>query len=425
MKICFISNNNIGLGFSGGDRIFTELIKGWKSYATIQLMGSEEAILISRRNGVEAEFLQISEMNAHVHCDIWGLLKHTCQRLKAGIQALKRFEQALKDVDVVYSTSDFYPDFYPAYLMKQRHPKIIWIAGYYLFAPAPWAKVTPYKGLQRLRGLVYWLMQRPSYYLINNYADKVFVTSEPDVRHFITAKRSRDQIIVVQGGVDVTASEEYLRQSSGIRGQEKGNSKLETGEHPLSSSIGPLTADLRSPASPKYEACFIGRFHYQKGVLLLIDIWKKVCEKKPDAKLAMIGNGPLEEEARIKIKALGLEQNIELLGFMDGEQKFEIFKQSKVMVHPATYDSGGMAAAEGMAWRLPGVSFDLEALKTYYPQGMVKIPCYDEQQFAEAVLRLLHDPAFYDQQAQLAHELILNVWDWRKRAELVWRAMRL
>ncbi len=406
MKIVFISNNNLGLGFSGGDRIFTELIKGWKRYATIQLMGAEEAILISKRNGVEAEFLQISKMTLHPRYGILGLLKHTYQRLKAGIQALKTFEQALKDVDVVYSTSDFYPDFYPAYLMKQRNPKITWIAGYYLFAPAPWAKVTPYKGLQRLRGLVYWLMQRPSYYLINKYADKVFVTSEPDVKLFVNHRRARKDVIVVQGGVDVTASEEYLK------GQAKRDKlKVETGDCP--------------PPSKKYDACFIGRFHYQKGVLLLIDIWKKVCEKRPDAKLAMIGNGPLEEEARTKIKALGLERNIELLGFMDGEKKFEIFKQSKVMVHPATYDSGGMAAAEGMAWRLPGVSFDLEALKTYYPQGMVKIPCFDEQLFADTILRLLSDKDFYEEQACLAHELIMNVWDWKKRAEFVWQAMRL
>jgi len=391
MKICFISNNTIGLGFSGGDRIFTELIKGWKNHATIQLMGAEEAILISKRNGVDVEFLQVSEMNAHVRCGIMGLFRHTYQRFKAGIQALKTFEWELKDVDVVYSVSDFYPDFYPAYLLKRRNPKITWIAGYYLFAPAPWAKDTPYKGLQRLRGLVYWLMQRPSYYLVKKYADKVFVTSEPDVKHFITSKRSREQIIVVQGGVDVTASEEYHRQGAG--------------------------------GAKQYDACFIGRLHYQKGVLILIDIWKKVCEEKSDAKLAMIGDGPLEEEARTKIKALGLEQNIELLGFMDGEKKFEVFKQSKVMVHPATYDSGGMAAAEGMAWRLPGVSFDLEALKTYYPQGMVKIPCFEEQQFADAILRLLNDPSYYDEQAQLAHELILNVWDWKKRAENVWKAM--
>jgi glycosyltransferase involved in cell wall biosynthesis len=324
---------------------------------------------------------------------------------------LETYAAELKETDVVYSVSDFYPDFYPAYLMKRRNPKITWIAGYYLFAPPPWAKVTPYTGRQRLRGLVYWLMQRFSYYLVNRYADKVFVTSEPDVKYFVNAKRSRDQVIVVQGGVDVSVSEAWLRE------QVKSDKlKVKSGE------IGDGGQSL---VEKKYDACFIGRFHYQKGVLLLIDIWKKVCERKPEAKLAMIGNGPLEEESRVKIKALGLEQNIDLLGFMDGEKKFDVFKQSKVMVHPATYDSGGMAAAEGMAWRLPGVSFDLEALKTYYPQGMVKIPCYDQQCFADTILRLLSDKAFYDEQSHLAHELILNVWDWKKRSEAVWKALKL
>lgn len=426
MKICFIANNNIGFGLSGGDRIFTELIKGWKSHAHILLMGCQEAIDIAVRNQVDVQFIKTAETNEHVRLGIDGLLMHTYRRLKAGIKALKNFEQQLRDVDMVYSVSDFYPDFYPAYLMKQRNPKITWIAGYYLFAPAPWAKDTPYKGMQRLRGLVYWIMQRPSYYLVNKYADKVFVTSEPDVKHFITAKRSRDQIIVVQGGVDVTASEEYLKnQKSELEVQGIPNNQHLLSDELLASPC--LCASVRKNnvvENRKYDACFIGRFHYQKGVLLLIDIWKKVCEKKPEAKLAMIGNGPLEEEARTKIKALGLDRNIELLGFMDGEKKFDVFKQSKVMVHPATYDSGGMAAAEGMAWKLPGVSFDLEALKTYYPQGMVKISCFNEQQFADAILRLLNDPSYYDEQARLAHELILNVWDWKRRAEFVWQAMR-
>ena len=162
MKIVFIANNNIGFGLSGGDRIFSELINGWKQHTPVQLMGCQEAIDIALRNGAEVPFLKTAETNEHVRLGIGGLLVHTWQRVRAGIQALKTYEGQLKDADVVYSVSDFYPDFYPAYLLKRRNPQITWIAGYYLFAPAPWAKVPPYQGMQRLRGLVYWLMQRPS-----------------------------------------------------------------------------------------------------------------------------------------------------------------------------------------------------------------------------------------------------------------------
>ncbi|MFN4217503.1 MAG: glycosyltransferase, partial [Brevinematales bacterium] len=69
------------------------------------------------------------------------------------------------------------------------------------------------------------------------------------------------------------------------------------------------------------------------------------------------------------------------------------------------------AMAEGMAFGLPGVSFDLEALKTYYPQGVIKTPCFDIQQFAENVLRLLDDSHLYAKLSKQAIDLVTNVWD--------------
>ena len=389
--ICFTSVNNVGIGFSGADRIFTELLKAWRERARLTLLACEEGIVISKRNGVEAQFLQASDLDPNPQYGLIALFRHTWERIRAARKALKTFGDELSDVDVVYSVSDFYPDFLPAYWMKRRNPKIKWIAGYYLFAPPPWARNTPYKGKNRLRGLIYWLMQRPSYHLVRKYADVVYVTSEPDVAPFVTSKRPRDRVIVVQGGVDVTESERYLN--------------------------GPDVIPLKER---RYDACFIGRFHYQKGVMILPEIWKYVCEKRPTAKLAMIGDGHLEKEVAEKVAELGLQGNIDLLGFMDGEPKFNVFKQTRVMVHPSTYDSGGMAAAEGLAWGLPGVSFDLEALKTYYPKGMVKVPQGDKCRFAEEILRLLDDPVHYEEVARQAHELILDVWDWKKRGDRIW-----
>ncbi len=397
MKICFISNYNVGFGLSGGDRIFIELMKGWRRHAQIVLVGCEEAIVIAKRGGAEdMRYLQTRAADTSVSYGLLALLKHTCRRLATGVRALKTYSAELSDVDIVYSVSDFYPDFWPAFLMKRRNPRLVWIAGYYLFAAPPWAKDSPYKGAQWLRGLIYWLLQRPSYYLINRYADQVFVTSEPDVKRFVTPRRGRERIAVVQGGVDISESERYL----------------------ASPSVTPVR-------DRKYDACFMGRFHYQKGILLLLDIWKRVCAQRPHARLAVIGDGHLSGEVKAKVAHLGLESNVDLLGFLDGAKKFEVFKQSKLMVHPATYDSGGMAAAEGMAWGLPGVSFDLEALKTYYPRGMVKIPCFDEQVFAAVLLRLLDDEVFYRGQAAEAHALIVEVWDWSKRAEKIFAGLKL
>lgn len=295
--------------------------------------------------------------------------------------------------DYLVSTTDFLPDVIYSFLIKIRNPGIKWFASYFLEAPRPWVKNNPYKtNFKRyLTGVLYWLAQRPSYWLIKWKADFVLVTSEPDVKKFVTRKRQKEKIIVVQGGVDISEAKEYLDRKVIISAEKR-----------------------------KYDACFMGRFHYQKGVLELVDIWKSVCQEKPKAKLVMIGNGPLEAAVKKKIKKYNLEKNIYLLGFKSGKDKYEIFKQAKIMVHPATYDSGGMASAEGMAWGLPGVSFDLESLKTYYPKGMIKTKCFDFKEFAENILKLLNDRNFYNEMSKHARDLIVEVWDWNKRMEIIY-----
>lgn len=292
--------------------------------------------------------------------------------------------------DLIISATDFLPDSLYAFLVKIRKPKAKWVASYFLEAPSPWGHDNPYRKniLLFLRGLLYWLTQRLSFFLIKNYSDYIFVTSQPDVRRFITDKRDKSKVIVVMGGVDIEPSTRFLEKKNKI----------------------PL-------AKRKYDACFIGRLHYQKGCLELIDIWNIVCHNKRNAQLVIIGNGPLEKDIKAKVAKYKLENNVHLVGFKEGKEKYEIFKQSKIILHPAIYDSGGMAAAEAMAWGLPGISFDLPSLRSYYPKGMIKTKCFDLNEYAKNVLSLLNNPSYYNKIAENARNLITRFWDWDKRAK--------
>lgn len=395
-KILFISNNCIGAGLSGGDRIWIELLRGWRKRAEVTLMGSEEARAMAEQRGVSGGPVIVSdERNKSPNpYTIAGMFRHYMRRLRKGYEALEANASVIGSVEAVYSASDAYPDFLPALRLKKKRPELSWIAGYYLFVPQPFGGQTPYKGKNRMRGCLYWLMQILSFRLINRYADFVFVTSEPDVERFVNRRREKNKVVVVRGGVDISPSEKHLK----------------------SGSIVPL--DKR-----QYDACFIGRLHYQKGALEIVDVWKHVVEEKSDARLVMIGDGPLEQEIRSKIAVCGLERNIDMVGFLDGEEKYGIFKESKMIVHPATYDSGGMAAAEGMAWGLPAVSFDLEALKSYYPRGMLKTARGDLRRFAANILSLLKDGALYQRVSSEARDLIVREWDWNKRARQLYYAV--
>jgi glycosyltransferase involved in cell wall biosynthesis len=137
-----------------------------------------------------------------------------------------------------------------------------------------------------------------------------------------------------------------------------------------------------------------------------MEIWKKVNETLPFSKLLVIGDGPLREKAE-KIAP----STVTFVGFQ--KDKFSLLCDSKIILHPATYDSGGMSCAEGMTLGLPAVGFDLEVFKTYYPYGMLKAKTKDE--FAQHIISLLTDELLYYQTSIDARSLIVNHWDWDKR----------
>jgi len=369
---------------SGADRIFIECVKRWAQRGlNISLITCREGYEMCQRYGLR----NVNYFIASPRRSLPLYLLYILRVIKGGVLALRMRPNVGNSV--VYSSSDFWPDSVPAWILKMRFRKVKWVAGFYLFASSPLGRDSPYRGKLVLRGLFYYLSQMPVYSLVRRFADMVFVTSELDRWKFIDGRRlTPDRIIAVQGGVDVKTP-----------------------------------ALIRETEKKQFDAVFVGRFHPQKGVLELLEIWRYVCVMKKDAKLAMIGDGELEGEVKAKIKKHGLEKNVVLFGFKDGVEKLKIFKDSKVVVHPAIYDSGGMAACEAMACGLPGVSFDLPALRTYYPQGMLKTPHYDLKRFAENILSLLNDEELYEKMAEEALDFARR-WDWDTRVEELLHTIR-
>ncbi|WP_261179251.1 glycosyltransferase [Anaerobacillus sp. CMMVII] len=58
----------------------------------------------------------------------------------------------------------------------------------------------------------------------------------------------------------------------------------------------------------------IGRFNKQKNHEFMIDIFKEVHEKLPNAILVLVGEGHLRVDIEKKVKKIGLEENVRFLG---------------------------------------------------------------------------------------------------------------
>lgn len=95
----------------------------------------------------------------------------------------------------------------------------------------------------------------------------------------------------------------------------------------------------------------VGRFVPQKNHTFLIDVFAKVKKTRPEAKLMLIGQGPLEEKIRGKVHRLGLEKDVLFLGQRNDVNK--LYSAMDVFVLPSLYEGLPVVGVEASVNGLP------------------------------------------------------------------------
>jgi glycosyltransferase involved in cell wall biosynthesis len=382
MHIHWIANNIVPppILLSGGDRIMVECIRRWSKEHRVTVYGNEGARQLCDYfglQGIEHETWP-SDHWKRFGRPVWWLAQTII-----GNRRIKKLKLSPDERHLIFAGSEFQPNSIPALRLKKRFPKANLVVGFYFFAPK-WFSKEPGPGwwFTAYRPFQQYIFRR-----MLKEAEMILTTVEQDREMVMERGRSPESVFAVLGGVDLS-----------------------------------IPQSVPEPKEKTFDAVFISRLHPQKGPLELMDVWKLLTAKKPDARLAMIGSGPLDAQCKSKAQRLGIAKNVEFFGFRDGVEKYQIIKSARVVVYPAVFEVGGMAPAEALCCGLPGVSFDLPPLRRYYPRGWLKAPPGDFQGLADCIFRLLTDSELYAKTSKEALAAGLE-WDWNARADAIWNAI--
>ncbi len=329
--------NSYSQGKSGGDVVFTETYKRLPQYEK-WIITSKLGEQFCLKERLKAKFI-ITTQEKKFERIIWIYFRRILKALSLKI--------SFRDSDILVGTSDFLPDTFPAFWWKkinrQRGKRIFWIQ--YVFHLLPPTRRLPH------------LNQLFSFQLIKKEADLIIVDNNLLKEELIKQGFGEKRLVVNYPGIDL----DYFR--------------------------------AVNPASQKYEAAFIAQLRPAKGIFDLIKIWQLVCQKRPGARLAIIGQGQKETISRLKkkIRQARLENNIFLLGFLPNDEAFALIAASKVFVFPSHEEGFGIAPLEAQALGVPVVAWHLPIFDEIFPRGMVKINKGDIEKFANAVLDILEN----------------------------------
>jgi glycosyltransferase involved in cell wall biosynthesis len=139
-------------------------------------------------------------------------------------------------------------------------------------------------------------------------------------------------------------------------------------------------------------AVYTGRLCEEKGLGELVDAWARVDERCPEARLCLVGEGPMRAELLRRIDAAGLIGTVVLAGAFDDVEDFLL--AADLFVLPSWEEGLSLSLLEAMAAELPIVASDIPANRVIVgdQQHGLLVPTRNAAALTAAILRLMDHP---------------------------------
>ncbi|MBY0579505.1 MAG: glycosyltransferase [Burkholderiales bacterium] len=150
---------------------------------------------------------------------------------------------------------------------------------------------------------------------------------------------------------------------------------------------------------------FVGRVAFEKNIEFLLRAADIARKDIPDLMLVIAGEGPAKHSLEKLLKALHLEQNAKMIGYMDREkQLMDCYSAADAFVFASRTETQGLVLLEAMAAGLPVVSTAFMGTRDILkPDSGALVPEDSLESFAGQMVRVLADSALRRELGRQAH----------------------
>src|SRR6185312_4727232 len=150
----------------------------------------------------------------------------------------------------------------------------------------------------------------------------------------------------------------------------------------------------------------VSKLRYEKGVDVLLQAWYLVQKQMPQARLILVGNGPLQSQLMRMTNELGIAESVEFAGLQR-----DILSQTHragIAVLPSRWEGMPNAVLEAMACGIPCVATRVSGSEDIIEHGVngLLVDLEDYEQMAQALLTLLRDPELTQKYGRTARATI-------------------
>ncbi|MBC7186763.1 MAG: glycosyltransferase family 4 protein [Calditrichaeota bacterium] len=167
---------------------------------------------------------------------------------------------------------------------------------------------------------------------------------------------------------------------------------IHNGIDPLPFAMGRPRLRHELDIAPKAKVVgFVGQLDERKGICYLLEAFRQVHHRYPEAVLLMVGEGPLREW----IAEAAARENLPVILTGFREDVPAVMQSIDLLVLPSLWEGFGIVLIEAMAARKPVVTTAVSSMPEIVVHGEtgLLVPPADAGALADAICRLLADPA--------------------------------
>lgn len=193
---------------------------------------------------------------------------------------------------------------------------------------------------------------------------------------------------------------------------------------PIGVDASVFTPASQAASSGAPQVLYVGLINYNKGVDVLLNAWRLVQERRPDARLALVGGSfyrhtrRQENELRALAAQLGL-RGVTFHGLQRPDEVARRMRESALLVLPSHAESFGAVLIEALASGVPVVSTYCGGAEDIVVDGVgTLVPPGDVAALADAIIGMLERRGAYDPQRLRTHAVERFAWE-RVAAETI------
>ncbi len=170
-------------------------------------------------------------------------------------------------------------------------------------------------------------------------------------------------------------------------------------------------------ASEDLVAMHVGSFSAEKNHRFLINAWKLVVAKKPNASLLLVGEGATMAEIQKQVSGAGMNSSVRFLGYQANVQEW--LHAANLCCLCSLVEGVPGVLLEAGAQKRPSVAVNVGGVSEAVEHGVsgILIDTHDEEAFATAVVQLFENEALQAKMGENAYELVKSEFDEIRNAQ--------